>query len=229
MRRLLPSASQTPPSCIGFPRRCEADAWEEETQAERSSRKERSGGPAGFAATRRQEIRSYSLRHGVGLNNPSVLPSARHLPLHRGGYNKVTPCDDEEPRGGLASSYIGLPPPRARSYIGFPQRFCEAKDLWEEGEQVLSWQRHGVALPTCELGNGTLHAPFPDRARSLPRETSKPSGQAARNAAEDLRALRRRGGKKLEVTPSVTVSGLTTPPSCLRQDTSPCTGEATIR
>ncbi len=26
-----------------------------------------------------------------GLNNPSVLPSASHLPLHRGGYNEVTP------------------------------------------------------------------------------------------------------------------------------------------
>ena len=37
---------------IGLPRRCAADAWEEETQAERSSREERSGGPKGFAATR---------------------------------------------------------------------------------------------------------------------------------------------------------------------------------
>ena len=175
-------------------------------------RRKPSGQAARNAAADLRALRR-PLRHGVGLNNPSVLPSARHLPLHRGGYNKVTPCDDEEPRGGLASSYIGLPPPRARSYIGLPQRFCEAKDLWEEGEQVLSWQRHGVALPTCELGNGTLHAPFPDRARSLPRETSKPSGQAARNAA----------------APSVTVLGSTTPPSCLRQDTSPCTGEATIR
>ena len=46
-------------------------------------------------------------------------------------------------------------------------------------------------------------------------------------------ALRRRGGKgKAEPrsrTPSVTMSGLTTPPSCLRQSTSPYTGEAKIR
>ena len=30
----------------------------------------------------------YSLSLIIGLNNPSVLPSASHLPLHRGGYNK---------------------------------------------------------------------------------------------------------------------------------------------
>ena len=60
----------------GFPQRfCEAkDLREEETQAERSSRKERSGGPAGFAATRRQGRAGspaiYSLRHGVGLTTP---------------------------------------------------------------------------------------------------------------------------------------------------------------
>ena len=63
---------------------------------------------------------------------------------------------------------FGAPP----SYTGLPQRFCEAKDLWEEGEQVFSWQRHGVALTTCELGNGTWSVLFPDRARFLPRETS---------------------------------------------------------
>ena len=40
----------------GLPRRCEADAWEEETQAERSSREERSGGHAGFAATRARSL-----------------------------------------------------------------------------------------------------------------------------------------------------------------------------
>ena len=60
-----------------------------------------------------------------------------------------------------------------------------------EGEQVLSWQRHGVALTTCELGNFPLWGNFLTEARALPRETSKPSGQAARNAAADLRALPR--------------------------------------
>ena len=29
-----------------------------------------------------------------------------------------------------------------------------------KGEQVLSWQRHGVALTICELGNGTWSVPF---------------------------------------------------------------------
>ena len=32
------------------------------------------------------------------------------------------------------------------------------------GEQVHSWQSHGVALTTCELGNGTWSVPFPDRS-----------------------------------------------------------------
>ena len=45
-----------------------------------------------FTATRRQgkggNPNKDSLSHGVGLNNPSVLPSARHLPLHRGGWEK---------------------------------------------------------------------------------------------------------------------------------------------
>ena len=40
-----------------------------------------------------------------------------------------------------------------------------------EGEQVLSWQRHGVALTTCELENFPLWGNFLTEARSLPRET----------------------------------------------------------
>ena len=85
-------------------------------------------------------------------------------------------------------------------YIGLPQRFCEAKDLWEEGEQVFSWQRHGVALTTCELGNGTWSVPFPDRARFLPRETSEHRSKAA-SKTSGLRNLLRcdeeaRGGGK---------------------------------
>ena len=31
------------------------------------------------------------------------------------------------------------------------------------GEQVHSWQSHGVALTTCELGNAPLFGAFPDR------------------------------------------------------------------
>ena len=50
--------------------------------------------------------------------------------------------------------------------------FFEEKDFWEKGEKALSCQSHGVALTAFELGNGALHAPFPDRARALPRETA---------------------------------------------------------
>ena len=50
----------------------------------------------------------------------------------------------------------------------------------EEGEKALSWQSPGGALTTFELGNGTWRVPFPDRARSLPRENAsiraKPRG-----------------------------------------------------
>ena len=58
----------------GLPRRCEADAWEEETQAERSSREERSGGPKGFAATRARGLpREKSCREFIGRLRPSVF------------------------------------------------------------------------------------------------------------------------------------------------------------
>ena len=49
----------------GLPRRCEADAREEETQAERSSREERSGGHAGFAATRARVLPRETQRRGT--------------------------------------------------------------------------------------------------------------------------------------------------------------------
>ena len=74
--KVTPSAPTGHLPLPGLPQRfCEAkDLREEETQAERSSRKERSGGPAGFAATRRQGRAGspaiYSLRHGVGLTTP---------------------------------------------------------------------------------------------------------------------------------------------------------------
>ena len=68
------------------------------------------------------------------------------------------------------------------------------------GEQMLPCQRHSVALTICELGNGALYAPFPDRARALPRETV-PNG------------VRREGCKGRRCTDA------TTPPSCLRQST----------
>ena len=55
---------------------------------------------------------------------------------------------------------------------GLPKMFFEEKDFWEKGEKALSCQSHGVALTAFELGNGALYAPFPDRARALPRETA---------------------------------------------------------
>ena len=65
-------------------------------------------------------------------------------------------------------------------------------DAREKGEQALFCQSPGGALTACELGNGTWNVPFPDRARTLPRETNKPPGQAARNAAAGFAALFRR-------------------------------------
>ena len=56
--------------------------------------------------------------------------------------------------------------------LGSRKDFALAKDFWEKGEKAFSCQSHGVALTAFELGNGALHAPFPDRARALPRETA---------------------------------------------------------
>ena len=92
----------------------------------------------------------------------------RHPPLHREGYNKVTPS-------------------AARPFCGRAARKDFAK------QKICGKKRR------------------------------KPSGQAARNAAADLRALRRRGGKggreAPAITPSVMLPSLTTPPSCLWQAT----------
>ena len=74
-------------------------------------------------------------------------------------------------------------------------------DAWEKGEQALFCQSPGGALTACELGNGTWNVPFPDRARTLPRETNKPFGQAARNAAAGFAALFRRRGSWVPPSP----------------------------
>ena len=91
--KVTPSAPTGHLPLPGLPQRfCEAkDLREAEPQAERSSRKERSGGPAGFAATRRQGRAGspaiYSLRHGVGLTTPpSCLWQAT---VSRGGENRL--------------------------------------------------------------------------------------------------------------------------------------------
>ena len=52
------------------------------------------------------------------------------------------------------------------------------------------------SLTACKLGNGTLSVPFQgsraDAKQMRGKRRRKPSGQAARNAAADLKALRRR-------------------------------------
>ena len=86
---------------------------------------------------------------------------------------------------------------------GKGSRAAAKADAWEKGEQALFCQSPGGALTACELGNGTWNVPFPDRARTLPRETSKPPGQAARNAAAGFAALFRRRDQEV-VGPAVT-------------------------
>ena len=80
-----------------------------------------------------------------------------------------TPCFFQKVRIVLRSCFKKGAPYGAYSQ-GSRKDFASAKDLWKKGEQVLSWQSHSVALTTCELGNGALFAPFPDRARFPPRE-----------------------------------------------------------
>ena len=60
-----------------------------------------------------------------------------------------------------------------------------------EGEQVLSWQRHGVALTTCELGNAPSFGAFPDRVRDLPHE--KPASAASLRESPRRRKARNAG------------------------------------
>ena len=81
--------------------------------------------------------------------------------------------------------------------------------LWEEERQAYQVMRQTkraadqTALPrrgglfaACELGNGIFSVPFQgsraDAKQMRGKRRRKPSGQAARNAAADLRALRRR-------------------------------------
>ena len=87
---------------------------------------------------------------------------------------------------------------------GKGSRAAAKADAWEKGEQALFCQSPGGALTACELGNGTWNVPFPDRARTLPRETNKPPGQAARNAAADATALFRRRDQEVVGSSPVT-------------------------
>ena len=72
---------------------------------------------------------------------------------------------------------------KAKRSRGKGSRADAKADAWEKGEQALFCQR------------------FPDRARTLPRETNKPPGQAARNAAAGFAALFRRRGSWVPPSP----------------------------
>ena len=148
--------------------------WEKETQAERSSREKRSGGPQGFAATRRQGESGHRTMHSAA--------------TRRQGEKAERRCEQDEEREE-----------NLKELTGFPQRFCEAKDLREEGEQVLSCQRHGVALTTCELGSGALLAPLSDRARILSRETSRHQSLAPTKEGRARFALLRRAAGRQSI------------------------------
>ena len=157
-----------------------ADAREKEEQAARSSREERSGGLCGFVPTQGPRGRGFKSRHlnqkSRHLNQKSEISFCR---------SPIFYCGDRVwMREFLVQS-------QARSR-GKGSRADAKADAWEKGEQALFCQSPGGALTACELGNGTWNVPFPDRARTLPRETNKPPGQAARNAAADATTLFRR-------------------------------------
>ena len=75
---------------------------------------------------------------------------------------------------------IPLPPP-----TGSPKK--DVVFFWGGfgGEQVLSWQSHGVALTTCELGNGTWSVPFQGSRADAKQMRGKRSsaGSTAREGA----------------------------------------------
>ena len=142
---------------------------------------------------RSSEHQSKAANHTSGLRNLLRCDEAEGNPP-RGIIKRTTPSvslcstapSKREPR---ELSLFPCLPPRGRWHgeavtegvIGLPRR-CEA-DAWEEGEQALPWQSHGVALTAFELGNGALCAPFPDRARVLPREMSEHQSKAANHTS----------------------------------------------
>ena len=92
-----------------------------------------------------------------------------------------------ERRGGLRRM-----PTKARLLHGIPLSNADIPHYrllpCVRGEQVLSWQRHGVALTTCELGNGALCAPFPDRsAVSTAREAVAASAACCGGMSEGVK------------------------------------------
>ena len=114
-------------------------------------------------------------------------------------------------RGKLSPAAEGDPPRgsnfRSKSVVLFaeviykkraPEKVAQ-RVFREEGEKALSWQSPGGALTTFELGNGTWSVPFPDRARSLPRENASTGAKprAKRAACEICSAATKRRGTLL--------------------------------
>ena len=76
---------------------------------------------------------------------------------HTSGLRNLLRCDEAEGN-----------PPRGRDFRS--KGSVNSLASLPEGEQMLSCKEPGELFAICELGNGALCAPFPDRARALPRE-----------------------------------------------------------
>ena len=100
----------------------------------------------GVTSSLQGKFRQPLLRRGRALMPAAPLPKKSLLRQIFFG----SPKGGGAPKGRKESLYYSLPCVR--------------------GEQVLSCKEPGGLFATCELGNGALCAPFPDRARSLPRE-----------------------------------------------------------
>ena len=194
--------------------------------------------------------RCYALRHGVGLNNPSVLPLASH---RLGGARETPPRSGNAPNNGAfpSSQVVKAPPRRGKafwsaarfvcrmtlyacrssshktryaSFVGtlkdkkafarpprrlkdrVPKKHFAKQKICGKRRRRRKWRgddgRHpphyapcgDEATPSVCFANTSLlyRAPKKHFAKQkiCGKRRRKPSGQAARNAAADLRALR---------------------------------------
>ena len=121
----------------GLPRRCEADAWEEEQRGLYRARRSVTISSSGFA-------------------HEPCCHSKNNKPLAKG---KLGPAAEGNPPRG--NNF------RVREFV------LQRKTNSVRGEKAFPWQSPSGALTAFELGNGTWSVPFPDRARSLPREKKR--------------------------------------------------------
>ena len=160
--------------------------------------------------------RYYFLRHGVGLNNPSVLPLARH---RLGGARETPPRSGNAPNNGAfpSSQVVKAPPRRGKAFWSAARFVCRMtlyacrssshKTRYASFVGTLK-DKKAFARPPRRLKDRVPKKHFA-KQKICGKRRRKSSGQAARNAAADLRALRRRGGKGREFTPSVTTPKVT--------------------